>query len=308
MLTTGILDCITGYIFLFIIQNKLLREPAISLLLSLSILGAAAQETNSVPPDKSGFSLFSPVPGNALRELNSDRPDETESPFTVDAGHYQLEMDFANYTYNRKDSTTTEAWNVAPFNLRIGLLNHLELDLIFDSYLHTHTDDRIAGTSTTQSGAGNFTTRLKINLWGDDGGKTAFALLPFVTFPTATDHLGDNAVEGGMILPLAVKLPDDFDLSLETAASYMKNNAGVGYHEEFVASASVDHSLIGKLSGYVEFYSDFSTQSHSGWIGTADAGLEFLVTDNMQLDCGCNFGVTHAAEQYNPFAGITVRF
>jgi len=289
-------------------QHKLLRGSAAGLLLSLAILAAAAQETNSIPPDKSGCSLFRPVPENALRELNPDRPDETESPFTVDAGHYQLEMDFANYTYNRKDSTTTEAWNIAPFNLRIGLLNQLELNLIFDSYLHVHTDDRIAGTSTTQSGAGDLTTRLKINLWGDDGGKTAFALLPFATFPTATDHLGNNAVEGGMILPLAVKLPEDFDLSLETAASYMKNNDGGGYHEEFIASASVDHNLIGKLSGYVEFYSDFSTESHSGWIGTADAGLELLVTENMQLDCGCNFGVTHAAEQFNPFAGITVRF
>ena len=288
------------------IHKKSLRGSVAGLL--LAALNAAAQETNSIPPDKSGCSLFNPAPENALRELNPDRPDETESPYTVDAGHYQLEMDFANYAYNQTDSTTTRAWNVAPFNLRIGLLNQLEMDLIFDSYLHVHTDDRIAGTSTTQSGAGDFTTRLKINLWGDDSGKTAFALLPFVTFPTATDHLGDNAVEGGMILPLAVKLPDDFDLSLETAASYKKYNDGGGYHEEFIASASVDHNLIGKLSGYVEFYSDFSTESHFGWIGTADAGLEFLVTKNIQLDCGCNFGVTHAAEQYNPFAGITVRF
>ena len=68
--------------------------------------------------------------------------------------------------------------------------------------------------ATTQSGIGDFTTRLKINLWGDDGGKTAFALLPFIKFPTSTDNLGNNAVEGGVIFPLAVKLPDDFDLGI----------------------------------------------------------------------------------------------
>jgi hypothetical protein len=39
-----------------------------------------------------------------------------------------------------------------------------------------------------------------------------------------------------------------------------------------------------------------------------DTGLEFMLTENIQLDCGCNFGVTRAADDFNPFAGITVRF
>src|SRR5208282_2636340 len=85
---------------------------------------AAAQETNSVPPDKSGYNLFNPVPENLMRELTPDRPDKTESPYTVDAGHFQLEMDFANYTYNDSGGTTTRAWNVAPFNIKAGLLNN----------------------------------------------------------------------------------------------------------------------------------------------------------------------------------------
>jgi hypothetical protein len=275
-------------------------------LLSLT-LGAAAQETNTVRPDKGGYNLFNPVPGQLMRELNSDRPDETESPYTVDAGHGQWEMDFASFTYDKADGTTTRAWDAGDFNLRIGLLNQLELSLIFDNYLKVRTEDP-SGKSSTQSGVGDFTTRLKINLWGDDGGKTAFALLPFVKFPTSTDGLGNNAVEGGVIFPLAVSLPHDFDLSLETAASLMKNAGNGGYHEEFIASASVDHPIIGKLSGFVEFFSNFSTQSHSGWVGTADAGLEYLVTKNIQLDLDCYFGVTHAAPDFNPFAGITVRF
>ncbi len=81
------------------IQNKLVQASAAGLLFSLAAPGAAAQETNSVPPDKSGYNLFNPVPENLMRELSPDRPDETESPYTVDAGHYQLEMDFANFTY-----------------------------------------------------------------------------------------------------------------------------------------------------------------------------------------------------------------
>jgi Putative MetA-pathway of phenol degradation len=268
---------------------------------------AAAQEANSAPPDKGAFNLFNPVPENLMRELSPDRPDKTESPYTVDAGHYQLEADFANLTYDDTDGTRTKAWQVGDFNIKAGLFNQADLQLVYDNYLNVQTKDS-SGKTVAQSGFGDFAARLKINLWGDDGSKTAFALLPFVKFPTSTDNLGNDAVEGGVIFPLAVKLPDDFDLGLETAVSCRRDDNNSNYHADFVNSITIDHSLVGKLSGYLEFFSDISTEQHSSWVGTIDAGLEFLVTENIQLDCGCNFGVTRAAEDFNPFAGLTVRF
>ena len=279
---------------------------AVWLFVGLIGFGVRAQETST--PDKGGYTLFNPVPNTLLRELSPDRPDKTESPYTVDAGRFQLEMDFANYTHDKSDGTTTKAWNVAPVNFKIGLLNNVDFQFVFDNYLHVRTDNRVAGTVTTQSGVGDFTTRLKINLWGDDGGQTAFALLPYLKFPTSTDQLGNNAVEGGIIFPLAVKLPGDFDLGLETAVSCLRDESGVNYHEDFINSITLDHAIIGKLSGYLEFFSDIGTEHHAGWVGTIDAGLEFLVAKNVQLDCDCNFGITRAADDYNPFAGITVRF
>ena len=273
------------------IRNRSVQTAA-GLLFSLAALAAAAQETNSVPPDKNSYNLFSPVPEALLRELSPDRPDKTESPYTVDAGHFQLEMDFANYTCNQSDGTTTKSWNVAPFNLKAGLLNNVDVQFVFDNYLRVRTEDRLAGTTTIQSGVGDFTTRLKINLWGDDGGKTAFALLPYVKFPTSMDNLGNNAVEGGVIFPLAVKLPGDFDLGLETAVGFLRDDGDSNYHAEFINSITCDRAIIGKLSGYLEFFSNISAERHAGRVGTVDTGLEYLVTKNIQLDCGCYFGVT----------------
>ncbi|HXJ74623.1 MAG TPA: transporter [Candidatus Dormibacteraeota bacterium] len=267
---------------------------------------AAAQPAERVAPDKSRYTLFNPVPPEWMRELSPDRPDKTESPYTVDAGHFQLEMDFANFTYDQTDDATTRAWNVAPFNLKAGLLNQVDLQIVFGSY--SYADTHAAGAVMTQSGVGDLATRLKINLWGNDGGRTAFALLPFVTFPSSTDGLGTRAVEGGVIFPLAVKLPQDFNLGLETAVSVLRDGDDGGYHEDFINSITVGHGLVGRLGGYVEFFSDISTESHAGWVGTVDAGLNFPVTENVQLDGGCNFGVTPAADDFNPFVGITVRF
>jgi len=286
----------------------MVKNTVIVGLLFQAAASVRAQETNAVSLDKAGYNLFNPVPDTLMRELTPDRPDKTESPYTVDAGHFQLEMDFANYTYNDSGGTTTRAWNVAPFNIKAGLLNNVDLQFVFDNYLNAQTKNSATGITTTQSGVGDFITRLKINLWGDDGRKTAFALLPFVKFPTSTDNLGNDAVEGGVIFPLAVKLPDDFDLGLETAVSCLRDDSDSNYHADFINSITLDHGIIGKLSGYLEFFSDISTERHAGWVGTVDAGLEFLLTENVQLDCGCNFGVTQAADDYNPFAGITVRF
>ena len=271
---------------------------------ALGLLGAAQAAT----PDKGGYNLFRPVPDSSLRELSPDRPDKTESPYTVDAGHFQLEMDFANFTYDKADGTTTRAWNVAPFNVKAGLLNNVDLQFIFDSYENVRTKDSATGTTTTQSGVGDITTRLKINLWGNDSGETAFALLPFVKFPTSTDGLGNHAIEGGIILPLAISLPADFGLGLETAVSCLQNENDSHYHAEFINSVTIGHDIIGNLGGYVEFFSAVSTERGAGWVGTVDVGLGYALTKNMQLDCGCNFGVTAAADDLNPFIGLTVRF
>lgn len=310
MLTIRIPYCNQGYIILLMVKTGLFRcpvPPAAGLFCLLAGTGPAARAADAPLPAKSQYNLFNPTPENRMRDLSPDRPDATESAYTVDAGHCQLEMDFFNYTYDKTGGTTTKAWNIGDFNFKVGLLNNVDVQMVYDNYLNVNTKDG-AGHSTTQSGFGDFTTRLKINLWGDDVGKTAFALLPYATFPTSTDHLGNDAVDGGVIFPFGVSLPHGFDLSLETGIGSFQDENDNRYHEEFIASASVDHQLIGKVSAFLEFYSNFATADRAGWLGTVDAGLEYLVTKNIQLDCDCYFGVTPAAPDFNPFAGITMRF
>ena len=64
-------------------------------LLTLCALASAAFAQKS----KSEFNFLNPTPTNQMRETNTDRPDKTEGPYTVDAGHVQIEMDLANYSY-----------------------------------------------------------------------------------------------------------------------------------------------------------------------------------------------------------------
>src|SRR5437764_10537377 len=58
--------------------------------------------------DKSRYTLFDPTPKAQMREFESDRPGTTESPITVDAGHFQAEFSFAEFTHDRTEGVTTD--------------------------------------------------------------------------------------------------------------------------------------------------------------------------------------------------------
>jgi hypothetical protein len=264
-------------------------------------------------PDKSGYHLFNPVPREQMRELSTDRPDQTESPYSVDAGHIQIEADLVSFSRDHDRSApgggvVNETTTFGAVNLKAGLLNNVDLQLVLDAYVRSRTTDRATGVTDRVGGLGDLTTRLKVNLWGNDGGKTALALMPYVKAPTARRGLGNNSVEGGLIVPLAVELPGGFGMGLQTEADAIRNDGRSGHHLEWVNSVTVGHDLVGALAGYVEFFTVTSFERGAPWEGYFDLGLTYGLTDTIQLDLGCNFGVTDAAPDYNPFVGISLRF
>src|SRR5258706_218153 len=168
---------------------------------------AKAEAADKPAPDKSGYNVFRPTPSDMMRELSADRPDKTDCPFTVDAGHFQVEMDFANLTYDRANSsrnnTRFTAYEVAPMNLKVGLLNSLDFQLVYTPFRWERTDDRDTRTIEHKSGFEGITPRFKLNLVGNDGGFFVLALIPFVKLPLTQQHIGNGFIEGGLGIPYA---------------------------------------------------------------------------------------------------------
>lgn len=265
------------------------------------------------PPDKSGYNLFRPTPDALLRELATDRPDKTENPYTVDAGHLQIELDLLGYTYDRMKTggadQTVRTLDVAPFNLKVGLTNNSDLQFIAETFTVQKTSDHAAGTRETISGFGDVTVRWKLNFWGNDGGRTTgFGMISFAKFPTSQNGLGNDAVEGGVIFPLEIKLAKDWDLGMMTEVDWRQNSNSSAYHAESINTITVAHRIVGELEGYLEFYSNVSGERDAEWIGTFDFGATYKFTPNIQLDAGVNIGVTESADDVNPFVGLTLRY
>lgn len=282
----------------------------VGLLCMLALIETNAAETPAA--NKSQYHLFNPTPRELMREMSTDRPDLTESPYTVDAGHFQFETDLWNYSYDRHNSaradTRDEASSFATINAKAGLLNNLDLQLIIPTYNRVRSHDLSTGTVTRNEGFGDLTLRMKYNLWGNDGGKTAFGVMPFVKLPTAATGLGNNSVEGGLILPLAVELPDGWSMGTMLEVDILHDGVGNGHHADFINTITFGHDIVGKLAGYVEFFSALSTEAAAPWMATANAGLTYGLTENVQLDAGVNFGVTRSAPDINPVVGLSWRF
>lgn len=260
-------------------------------------------------PDKSQYNLFNPTPRNQWRDFSTDRPDKTETPFTVDAGRFTMEADLFVYTRdtNSPDGTRTESFNFFVPNFKVGLTNNVDLQIIPEVYNIVRTTPK-GGRTEERSGFGDVTVRVKVNFWGNDGGQTALGLMPFIKLPTNQNNIGNNSVEGGVIVPFAVKLSETWDVGMQTEFDFNKNQDASGYNLGFVNTVSFGHELSDRWSTYFELFTQQTTERGSQFVATFDTGLKYLLTENIQLDAGVNIGLTQAADDIQPFMGVSVRF
>ena len=281
--------------------------------IAAGVLLLAGTGSQGLGADKAGYSLLNPTPGRLMRDMATDRPDTTETPFTVDAGHVQIETTVFGYTRSRPDAdgAVSDSYEFANTNIRIGLTNSAEINVVWQPYGLARTRAKNAPT-LRQTGIGSVDIRGKLNLWGNDdfaAAGSALGLLPFVTLPTDDDNgISAADVEGGMIVPLALALAHGFGLGINGGAVLAPDENGAGHHAEYLGSASLAYAWTGKLGTYYEVAGQFGLDDARGDIVVLATGVTYAVTDNLQLDAGVNVGVTPAADRVNPFVGLSTRY
>jgi hypothetical protein len=240
---------------------------------------------------------------SALRELSTDRPDSTESPFTVDRGHVQLEMDVASFTRNRLDGVKTTEWVIAPFNVRYGITPEFEAGVFFTPHIHL-TEQPRGGAKTKLRGIGDTVLRGKINLWGNDGGPTAFGMFLDVKLPTAADGLGNDKVEGAITFPFAFELGAGWDAAAMTSVENVHTDEH-GRRAVWVNTFTMGREILPDTGVFFEIASAAGDGAH---VATFNCGVTRRFGPNLQLDCGANFGITRTAPDLSFFAGFSRKF
>ena len=271
--------------------------------------GLSADPRPTPTPDKSQYTLFNPTPVDLRRPYNTDRPSKTDSPFTIDAGVFQIESDVWNWTLDQPDTKHGDerirTWIIGNTNFKLGLTNWMDLQVFPQFYVNKRTSGPGFGKPLDQDGFGDTTVRLKINLLGNDGGKLVIGFLSSLKIPTNTGDTGNHVWEPGFELPVTYSLPWGVTLFAQTRIDILDRPRSSNMQVQWQNPIGLSRTIVGNLSGYIEFY---DVVSSGPWVGTLDTGLIYQVTPNLSVDVNSFFGLTHSAPDYNLFSGFGYRF
>jgi hypothetical protein len=225
----------------------------------------------------------------------------TESPTAVAPGEWLVEADLMSVAFHREaaaDGTLRQTTaTVGAVFLTTGIAPRIDLQLGTEFYHR----DKLSGPGTREvvSGRGDTYLRMKWNLSGDESEGPAYALLPWVKFPTAASGVGNDQTDYGVIVPFGAPLPGEsaFNAMVEVA----RVGDGAGGHETtlFLGAVAV-MPLAEGWDWYAEATAGFVSGGGSDSTATLGGGLRWAVTDSLVLDIAVAAGLTNSSPDVNP--------
>lgn len=285
------------------------------LLASLALPACAFAETAAPAPASPKVPeygvFFAPVPLAERKALNSNRPTQVDTAYTVDSGVLQFETGVISYvrdTYTT-DASKFESFTLGQTNIRLGLTENFEFQTIVTPYVFARKTDA-AGNVFKESGLGDTTLRAFYNIQGNDGKGLGVAILPYVKLPSnqSDDGLyGNRRIEGGFEIPLAYALDDKTSLCSAPGVSFDWN--GTGRDANPYGTLTVFRTLTDELSVFGEvFVKKYTGYGPDSVVGQFDVGAVYLITPNFSWDVAAYYGFTKAAPDWTLQTGFALRF
>jgi hypothetical protein len=209
-------------------------------------------------------------------QLVTDRPDQTESSRTVGKGYLQIESGFVL-------GFDTDEWVIArrilaPTTLfRYGVTRGIELRVVSQFESVKALDEHYQGISDMEIGA-------KIQVLKKEGVNTEIAFLSSLLLPTGTLEYYDES--GGIITKLAVSHSLNETLGLGYNLGYTYPGSGNG---NLTYSLVLGVEVNDRVGMYIEPFGEVLDMSEFQL--NANAGLTYLVRENLQLDFSFGTGL-----------------
>ena len=240
-----------------------------------------------------------------LKPICPDRPGRGTSPCTVDQGHVQLELGLFDDSFQHRSGVTTDTDNVGSLLAKWGVSERMDVEAGMAVYQELRVHN--ASGTTTMRGIGDLFLHAKYNPLSD-GGAFALVLDPFLKLPTAGAGLGNGAVEGGLVVPMAYDLGNNWSLAMTPEADIQRNLVGTGYHANLVDVVGLGKSF-GPFTLGAEVWSSQNLDP-AGVISqySFDVDAAWLADHDTQLDTGINMGLNRATPDLEFYVGISRRF
>jgi hypothetical protein len=226
-----------------------------------------------------------------LSPIQTDRPDQTETPYTVPSRHFQMETGFSFEHTN--DSITTITHPSILF--KYGVNDHFELRLITEI-------ERVRSGESVMAGLLPVTFGLKVNLMQEDGIIPITSFIGHLSAPTLASKCQlATYFAPAFRFTMQHSLSDAFSLGYNLGAEWDGESA----EPIFIYTLTTAYSLSESIGAYVELYGFAPQNSRADH--RLDGGISFLLQNNMLLDISGGVGLTPNAPKYYGAIGFSFR-
>ena len=235
----------------------------------------------------------------AFAQIETDRPDFTESPNTVPKGAFQVETGFImenDKIENLGGSFEYQNLTLNTTLIRYGLLEHLELRFNWANNQNEETQKRLiqggvdSSFSSVTSGFLTSFVGFKTNLYKTDKISIGFLGHLYVPDLSSGDFKVDNQkVASELLFPVSYQITERFGV----AAQYGINWDGLSPNPTTGYTLAFGYAITDQLNCYIEPYGFLTNNGEE--LHLVNGGFTYLVNDNFQLDLTGGFGLNDDA-------------
>lgn len=219
----------------------------------------------------------------------------TEWATTVAPGRCLLEVDVLSWSRDREAGQKYTTFGAASTFLTAGLTANWDVQVGAEVFINQKFEE--SGSRESQSGRGDVYLRTKWRFLESEETGTSMALLPYIKLPTNTGGVGNDSVEGGLIVPFQTSLPGECDFAAMVELDVVRNDRDDGYGSYWFASASLSRQVRKAIGLYAEATIG-RPSGGAAWASTLGAGATFAMSESLWWDYSLSRGVSAAASDW----------
>lgn len=237
----------------------------------------------------------------------ADRPGKATGTCTVPPGMVQVETSLAGWSLDKSEGVRTEELAIGGSAVKLGLSERLHVELVVAPYTRVRVRD---GELTERAaGFGDIGIAAKYRLTRGSV-PVQVALRPFVKIPTAKRSLGNGKVEGGIAVPIELPVPGSpLSVTLTPEVDVTADGEGNGHHFATVQVISLGADVSPRFSVSADLWGSWDFDP-AGTVRqyTAGGSAAYLLSNDVQIDAGADFGLNRDAADVELYAGFAIRF
>lgn len=237
------------------------------------------------------FAIVAPVPATAQEDIETDRPDQTETTAIVPKGFFQMETGFMH------EGGKTEDMILLPTALhKYGITNRFEIRLQTDFTQEADKSGNAYGLNPVLIGT-------KFNILKNKGLQPEISFIAMALLPRlASKEFQANHVAPQLKLLFENKVTDYLDIDYNLDTEWDGNSSRPQFEITFAPQFEFSKKLKGFIEGF-SYLQNHRTADH--WV---DTGFMFLLTCNIQLDIAGGYELTSHNNYHDFFETVGISF